>query len=104
MNPEKQGTVNGYWMPTLLFDRALGFDRGRLLQRFQEHGIDGRVFFYPLSSLPMFQPKRENEVSYDIFERAINLPSYHDLTDDDLLRVVEEVKAVLDDGINHMQE
>ena len=92
MNPEKKGTINGYWMPSLVFDKSLGFHRGALFQRFKQSNIDGRVFFYPLSALPMFKKQRENSVSYDIYERAINLPSYHDLTDEDMERVVEEVK------------
>jgi perosamine synthetase len=92
MNPEKRGTVNGYWMPSLVFDKSLGFHRETLLQRFKQHNIDGRVFFYPLSTLPMFERQCENQVSYDIYERSINLPSYHDLTDEDAERVVEEVK------------
>ncbi len=94
MNPEKEGTINGYWMPTLVFDKSLDFNRERLLNRFKENNIDGRVFFYPLSFLPMFEEKRENAVSYDIFERAANLPSYHDISDKDIDRVVEIVKKI----------
>lgn len=95
MNPEKPGTVNGYWMPTVVFDRKLGFERRVLLDRFRDNAIDGRVFFYPLSSLPMFQEQRDNVVSYDIYERAINLPSYHDLADDDIARVVRVVRQCI---------
>lgn len=95
MNPEPPGTINGYWMPTIVFDKSLGFNRERLLKKFQENNIDGRVFFYPLSSLPMFEDRPENVVSYDIHKRAINLPSYHDMTDEDIFRVVEVVKKEL---------
>ena len=93
MNPEKPETVNGFWMPTVVFDRELGLDRQELLDRFRDNAIDGRVFFYPLSSLPMFGEQRQNVVSYDIFERAVNLPSYHDLTDDDIARVAGIVRT-----------
>lgn len=95
MNPEKTGTLNGYWMPTLVFHKAMGFNRETLLQKFQRNDIDGRVFFYPLSSLPMFKKQHENIFSYDIHERAINLPSYHELTDENIFIVVKEVKASL---------
>ena len=88
MNPEYPGTVNGYWMPTVVFDPSLEFDRQKLLDRFKAHNIDGRVFFYPLSMMPMFQEQRANNVSYDIFSRAINLPSYHDMTMEDIQCVV----------------
>jgi perosamine synthetase len=92
MNPEQSGTTNGYWMPSLVFDKSLGFHRDSLLQRFKQSNIDGRVFFYPLSSLPIFRKECGNPLSYDIHERAINMPSYHDLTNEDIQRVVEEVK------------
>jgi perosamine synthetase len=94
MNPEKSGTVNGYWMPTAVFAPDTGVTRERLLELFKAENIDGRVFFHPLSSLPMFQPNHANRNSYDIPARAINLPSYHDLTNADQDRVVEVVKSV----------
>jgi perosamine synthetase len=96
MNPEKPGTVNGYWMPTVVFDRALGIERQTLLDRFKANAIDGRVFFYPLSSLPMFDERRDNVVSYDIAPRAINLPSYHDLGEQDVARVVRVVRDCIE--------
>ena len=92
MNPEKEGTINGYWMPTIIFDNSLNFNREILLKKFKDNHIDGRVFFYPLSSLPMFEVKKENVVSYGIFERAVNLPSYHDIRNEDVVRVVKVVK------------
>ena len=87
MNPEKSDTINGYWMPTLVFDRKLQFDREKLLAKFKDNNIDGRVFFWPLSSLPMFESQPENTVAYDITERAINLPTYHDITPEEQQRV-----------------
>lgn len=96
MNPEKPGTVNGYWMPTAVFDKALQVDRQKLLDKFKQENIDGRVFFYPLSILPMFNENRGNAVSYDIYERAINLPSYHDISDEDIERVCTCVMQVVE--------
>ncbi len=94
MNPEKPGTTNGYWMPTLVFSPDTGLTRELLLELFKAENIDGRVFFHPLSSLPMFQPKPTNSVSYDLPTRAINLPSYHDLTDADQDRVIATIKKL----------
>jgi perosamine synthetase len=94
MNPEKSGTTNGYWMPTAVFARETGILRDRLLQLFMQENIDGRVFFHPLSSLPMFQPKPSNRISYDLPSRAINLPSYHDLTNADQDRVIAAFKSL----------
>jgi len=95
MNPEPEGTQNGFWMPTIVVDEDVPFDRQALLVEFQASEIDGRVFFWPLSMLPMFDRVPENRVSYGLFERAINLPTYHDLTDDQIARVTSIVRRRL---------
>lgn len=95
MNPEPAGTVNGFWMPTLMVDEGVSFDREALLEVFRENEIDGRVFFWPLSKLPMFQAKPGNAVSYAIYNRAVNLPTYHDLTEAEMDRVIRLVRANL---------
>lgn len=92
MNPEPEGTVNGYWMPSIVADPAVAFDRDALLAEFKADQIDGRVFFYPLSMLPMFEGRRENVISYGLYERAVNLPTYHDLTEDEIDRVCAIVR------------
>ncbi len=89
MNPELPGTKNSYWMPTVVIDRSLSFNRDTLFKHMKEHGIDSRPFFYPLSSLPMFPHKPGNLVAYDLYGRSINLPSYHDMHREDAEYVVE---------------
>jgi perosamine synthetase len=93
MNPEPQGTRNGFWMPTIVADSAVAFDREALLAAFKAHYIDGRVFFWPLSMLPAFAPKPENAVSYSLYKRAINLPTYHELTDEQMELVIRCVRC-----------
>jgi len=95
MNPELPGTINGYWMPTMVVNEGVAFDRQALLAAFKADNIDGRVFFWPLSTLPMFEGKPENTVSYGLYARAINLPSYHDLTEKEMDRVIEKIRMVL---------
>nr|WP_319385262.1 DegT/DnrJ/EryC1/StrS family aminotransferase [uncultured Roseibium sp.] len=95
LNPEPRGTVNGAWMPTVVFDRDLGVTREMLLEEFKKTSIDARVFFYPLSSLPMFTPEKQNAVAWDVPERAVNLPSYHDMSDADIDRVADVVRSFL---------
>ena len=92
LNIEPEGTLNGYWMPTIVVNRDISFDRDALLDDMQAHNIDARVFFWPLSMLPMFEDKPENEVSYSLYKRAINLPSYHDLREDEIDRVCEIIR------------
>lgn len=93
MNPEPANTTNGYWMPTIVVDQGVPFDREALLAVFKKDNIDGRVFFWPLSMLSVFEPHPQNVVSLGLYRRAVNLPTYHDLTDDEMLRVIRHVRA-----------
>jgi len=104
MNVESEGTVNGYWMPTVVFDRKACITREMLFYSFREANIDARVFFHPLSSLPMFHPLTNlsnfkaagrNRWAYDIPTRAINLPSFNDITEDEMDRVVDVIWGLL---------
>ena len=91
MNPEHEGTVNGAWMPTVVFDSAMGITREALQANFARANVDARVVFWPLSSLPMFEAVPQNSRAIDIASRAINLPSYHDMREGDIERVVQVV-------------
>lgn len=95
MNPEPAGVKNGYWMPTIVVDDGVPFDREALLAAFEVDNIDGRVFFWPLSMLPMFESQPENSASYGLCLRAINLPTYHDLTNAEMERVIHLVRKHL---------
>jgi perosamine synthetase len=97
MNPEPMGTVNGYWMPTIVANPAVKFDRELLLNSFKESEIDGRTFFWPLSMLPMFQSCEDNEISYNLHTRAINLPSYHDLSSEQIKTIIQHVRKRFED-------
>ena len=95
MNPEPPGTTNGYWMPTLVIDEGVACTREDLLAAFKSDEIDGRVFFWPLSMLPPFATQPEHVVSYSLYKRGINLPTYYDLTEVELARVARHVRACI---------
>jgi perosamine synthetase len=95
LNEEPAGTVIGAWMPNLVFDTDTKVTSERLQAVFAADNIDARVFFHPLSSLPMFGSRQGAKNSADIMSRSINLPSYHDMTDDEQQRVVQLVRGVL---------
>lgn len=95
MNPEPAGTVIGAWMPTVVFSRETGVTREVLQRAFAAECVDARVFFHPLSGLPMFEPGNSNTNARDIPRRAINLPSFHDMTDPEMNRVASVVWSCL---------
>ncbi|MBU0807360.1 MAG: DegT/DnrJ/EryC1/StrS family aminotransferase [Gammaproteobacteria bacterium] len=97
MNPQPAGTLNSYWMPTLVLPQAAAPRRAEVLASLNRAGIDARLFFQPLSDTPVFSgiAHRPTPVAHDLAQRAFNLPSYHDMTDEDQLRVVQAVLAGL---------
>jgi perosamine synthetase len=95
MNPQPEGALNGYWMPTVVVDACRPFDREALLAIFKVNQIDGRVFFWPLSDTGHFERRHATPVSHDVHLRALNLPSYHDIGEDELVRVSSLILSFL---------
>ena len=94
MNYEDNDMINGAWMPSIVFDKQTKITREILVDSFSKKDIDARVFFSPLSSMPMYSNAQHNINSYDIPTRAINLPSYHDMekTEQDyILSIIHEI-------------
>jgi len=94
MNPEPEGTTNGFWMPTVVFSESSGVTRESLQAAFSGENIDARVFFWPLSSLPFFSGQPRNRFAHSIPGRAINLPSFHDITDREQELVVTVISSI----------
>ena len=95
LNPEVPKTVNGAWMPTVVFTESLGVNREKAQSAFSAENIDARVFFWPLSNLPIFIDKPENANSRSVAKRAINLPSYHDITPEEIERVCNVIEGLV---------
>jgi perosamine synthetase len=94
----------GYWMPTItLTDPSISVAEKKLEQIrrwFSVFGIDARGVFPPLSSLPMFcdfplPPNERNPKAYDFFRRSMNLPSYHDMTKEEIDIICNIIKEVV---------
>ena len=98
MNPEPEGTTNGAWMPTVVFAPETGVTREMLQNAFAVENIDARVVFWPLSSLQFFIAAEPNIFAELLPERSINLPSYHDMSKDEIGRVARIVIECHDDS------
>jgi perosamine synthetase len=95
LNPEPAGTVNGYWMPTVVFDRATGVRHDAIETAFRRANIDARTFFHPLSSLGLFDGKPDTPTAFDVARRAFNLPSYSEMDDSAIDRVCGVISSLL---------
>ena len=91
LNFEQDYVKNTFWHPTIVFDKSLNIDRDQLICFLDTKNIGSRPFFYPLSSLPMFEDKPKNKLAYSLSPRGINLPSYFDMTEDDVQTVCDAI-------------
>ena len=95
MNPEYEHTKNSYWLPTVIINKDVNFSRFDFFSVCKEQNIDSRPFFFPLSSLPLFESKSKNEIAYGIYEKGINLPSFHDISFEEVIFVSSVLKEFL---------
>lgn len=96
LNPEPEHVINCAWMPTAVFSPESGITREKLLAAFKAANIDARVFFYPLSSLDVFGAQQGCHHAHSVATRAINLPSFHDMTAEQQARVARVVVDLME--------
>jgi perosamine synthetase len=95
LNCERSGTTNAYWMTTVIVNRSFGMEKEQLMESLGQHGIQTRPFFYPLSELPPLKAEADTPVALDLSPRGINLPSAHDLSEDDVDYVCSRLLQIL---------
>lgn len=91
-----------YWMVTIVLDPKFNLKKQRLMEKMNEHNIDTRPFFFPLSSIPAYSETEQagvararNHVSYGLTPYGINLPSALNMTEEKVKRVCEALKDIL---------
>lgn len=94
MNPEPEGIVIGAWMPTLVFSEESEITQKKIQDAFAKENVDARTFFSPLSTLSFFKSDYPNVYSQSISERAVNLPSFHDISNEEMSIVLNIVKGL----------
>jgi perosamine synthetase len=106
LNAEIPGTLNTYWMVTVVLDSALGMTKECLIEIMRAAEIDCRPFFYPLSSLPAYgniqqarRAQEHNHVSYRLSPYGVNLPSGLQMTAERVARVCGTLKSAIQDRV-----
>ena len=91
LNSEAEYVKNTYWMPTIILDEKLGIDRNKMINYLDLNGTPARPFFYPVSSCPEFEKISNNILSIQLGKNGINLPSYFDMTNEDIKQVSSNI-------------
>jgi perosamine synthetase len=90
------GNINhSYWMFTVLVNSDS--DRKKLRKHLSENGIDTRPTFHPVHTMPMYNSQETFEVAEDLGKRGINLPSYPDLSDNDIKFITNKIRSYYND-------
>jgi perosamine synthetase len=84
LNQTSSWATNAYWLMTARVKNLSEVKRDLLIQELKKKGVDSRPFFYPMSLLPYLQHSSKTPVTYQIYKEGINLPTYVDLTDEDI--------------------
>ena len=86
---------NVYWLISIEVDWFTDELRSEFMKGLKEKGIDSRPYFYPISSMPMYQT-RSLPVALKKSQVGINLPSYYKLTKEDVVLIGGAVNEVID--------
>jgi perosamine synthetase len=82
---------NTYWMVSILVENP-GL-REKLREHLAANGIETRPTFYPVHTMPMYSEKfQRHPVAENLGWRGINLPSYPELTEKDVIYICNEIK------------
>lgn len=97
MQPVASWATLAPWLFSVLVDRsAYGISRDELAMKLSDAGIETRPFFIPLHTMPPF---RENAgaslpVTEGISSQGLNLPTYTQLSDEDIDRICDVVRKI----------
>ncbi len=98
--PEPEGTRSNRWLTCMTIDPAAsGVQPARLIAELEKGNIEARPLWKPLHLQPFYKGVEcyGGAVSERLFARGICLPSGSSMTEEDLYRVAEAVRAVFAD-------
>jgi len=82
---------HSYWMFTILVESES--IRSILRKQLNEHGIETRPTFHPVHKMPMYNSGEKFEAAEDLGKRGINLPSFPDLSEDDVKFISGKIRS-----------
>jgi len=94
LNPKLDNYKNVYWVICIELLNFSENERDTLMAKLNEKHIDSRPYFYPISEMPMYS-SAYTPVTKLISKRGINLPSYYDITQDQVEYICKELKKLL---------
>jgi len=91
LNRQEFWAKNVYWMVCLEIDGYQESQRDEFIQKLKAKNIDSRPYFYPVSDMPMYEGVN-TPITHKVSQRGLNLPSYFDLTKEQVEYICKEIK------------
>jgi perosamine synthetase len=89
---ESKDTVHSFWMYSIMTENVKL--RDALRKHLSDNGIETRPTFYPVHTMPMFSHTYHKiKVAEEIAIRGMNLPSWPELKEEQVLEVCEVIKS-----------
>lgn len=86
---------HSYWMFTVLASSEK--EKNELRSHLAENGIETRPAFHPVHTMPMYVDGNSYPVAEDLGKRGINLPSYPDLSNEDIRFITSKIATFYSD-------
>lgn len=83
-NTQSNGVTSNWLISILSKDRKVRDDLSIYLRK---SGVETRPLFYPANTMPMFNSKASFAVANNLSDRGVNLPSYPDLSNKDIVQI-----------------
>ncbi len=94
LNYQTSWAKNVYWMVCLELNGYTESQRDEFIQKLKNQNIDSRPYFYPVSDMPMYD-NADTPITHKAYQRGLNLPSYFDITKEQVKYVCKEIKGIL---------
>jgi perosamine synthetase len=85
---------SGEWLVSVLLPKEI--DRDRVMELMDRDGVETRPLFYCAHQMPMYAAGLRLPIAEEISRRGISLPSYSQMSEDDVERVVRALRTAID--------
>ena len=90
------GFYSNRWLTTILFKKNAAINKESMRLHLLKDNIESRPLWKPMHLQPVFKKYQvfENGISEDLFDRGLCLPSGSNMNEEDLMRVIRQIKMV----------
>lgn len=98
LNRTKPWATNSFWLICMEYDGWTSeLKRESFMQRLRISGVDSRTYFFPMSDMPYLQASRPTPVAHRRYVQGVNLPTYFDLTREQVALICKNAREALHD-------